>query len=1172
MSERLLAADRAARRLAQIELVRPVVLEAGAGTGKTTALVARLIAWTVGRGWKELASAREGASDELVAGGVLERVVAITFTDAAAAEMADRYQRGLARLAGDEALPAWLEPTALPPEAEERARRARALLAAVDRLRVQTIHSFAFALIRAHALEGGLHPALAVDPDESGLGEAIYETLAERLPPLYREADPAIEALARRGIGPEQLSEALSEISRKGLGAGAVAADPWTAEAVAAAVDPAVLAASSLAELLAGAGLSKRSTSSLALRAELPALGTRLAATPRTRAGLVALVSDLPDALSAPARNKLEAWSKGKLADSDRSAVADPDQISRRARALDRALGHLDAIDADFLDAARAVLAPLARDVERRLRVRGLATYSDLLRLAVELLALPRVASEARRGIRQLLVDEFQDTDELQCELVARLALEGPLDERPGLFLVGDPKQSIYGWRRARLGTYRAFVGRALAGEAAAPLVANFRSAAGVLAEVERVVAPLMTSDDEVAAPFAPLVAAGAGADELADVEYWLAWGEAEERKLSVAAATAREASAIADDLRKRIDGGRLAPRDAAILLRTGTHLERYLEALRQRDVPYAVEKDRSYFRRRETIDAAALVRAALDPADLLALATLLRSPFVGVPDAALLPLWRAEIPQLMATRTGPSPAATARLAEALERAAAAVPSDVPGLAPFAAWPRSAGAALEALLERRAAFESESADLWVDGLRRAFLPEAIAAARYQARYRLANLDRFFRELAGRLEEGLPTHRLLADLRAAVQERPDTPESRPLEGADNAVRVMTLHSAKGLEFREVYLAGLHHEVGGRQGAAPFAAERVGETWEYRLFGVPTPGLAPAADLEERIRAAEQVRLLYVGMTRAIRRLVLSGALPRASAVPDPSRSRALAPLLAGRVPADHLATRLGASGAAGWRDETGALWRALPPPGEVEPGLRSLDSQAPGDDAALLAACVEQRAAAVVHRERPRTARVTELAEWVAEAQLADDAPLEPPSQDGRVRAWALARGAALHRALELAPLAAAEPGHWRAAALAALERELGALEAVERQRFESDLEKLHSSRLFARLAELAPRIVAREAPLLLAAATTAPPLDAVTGAIDLIYRDPATGEPVIVDFKSDEVVPAEVPALVARYASQLELYAQAVTGAFGLDATPRRELWLLALDRVVALD
>ena len=115
-------------------------------------------------------------------------------------------------------------------------------------------------------------------------------------------------------------------------------------------------------------------------------------------------------------------------------------------------------------------------------------TFNDLLRGAATLVrSHPEVARRWRRGVRQLLVDEFQDTDHLQCELVAALALGGPADERPGLFLVGDPKQSIYGWRNADLAAYHRFVEQVIAeaGGVRGELAVSFRSAPAVLDAVE---------------------------------------------------------------------------------------------------------------------------------------------------------------------------------------------------------------------------------------------------------------------------------------------------------------------------------------------------------------------------------------------------------------------------------------------------------------------------------------------------------------------------------------------------------------------------------------------------------------------------------------------------------------------------------------------------------------
>lgn len=1173
MSSAALANDRAARRAAQTVFDRPVVLEAGAGTGKTTALVGRLLAWTLGAGWDELAAERPAIDDETLAGALLEGVVAITFTEAAAAEMAARSQHELARLSEGAELEPWFEPAAFPAEPEVRARRARALLAAIDRLRVQTIHSFAFSLLRTYALDGDLHPALAVDADEGELREIVLDVLAARLPPLYQGGDPHSARLARAGFGPERLRTALLEMTRLGLGAESLAIDPWRPAAIASALDPAAAAAERLATALAGARFAASARNSAQAAERAPALAEALRDAPRTRAGVAALAGALAALWPPGARKRIDDWSKGSFNKGESEHLGEATgAVTAAARRLRSALRLLERIDPDLLDSGRELLRPLAAEVERRMRARGRATYSDLLRLAVELLALPRVASDARRGIRQLLIDELQDTDDLQCELVSRLALEGPADERPGLFLVGDPKQSIYGWRRARLTTYQGFVESALAGEAPAPLVANFRSAEGLLAEVERAVAPVMASASDVAAPYVPLAATGARVGAAGEVEYWVAWDLERGKPLPAGESVRREAAAIAADLALRIGSGRLEPGDAALLLRATTPIDRYLEALRERGVPYAVEKDRSYYRRRETIDAAALVRTLLDPADRPALVAWLRSPWVGVPDAALWPLFEAGLPERIAQLAGPETAALDALDTLIARAAAATPAADPGLVELAAWPAALRAALRALAERRSAFTQESPDLWVDGVRAAFLPDLVAAARFQGRYRLANLDRFFRELAERLSGEEPVHRLLAELRAAARERPDEPESRPLEGAGNAVRVMTIHSAKGLEFEEVYLAAIHHEARGRGDAAAVEAERIGATWEYRLFGVPTPGLAPAADLAERIRAAEQVRMLYVAYTRARRRLVVTGALPVARRESDPEQARSLGALLAHRLPAGDLATRLADAGETGLRDEHGARWRLLPAPAAVAAEVTSTASQtAEGDPEEALARLAALRSAARARSARPRVARATEVA--VLEAERAEPEREVPPSAaEERSRAVALARGTGLHRALELAPMVAADRPGWRAAALATFARELRDASAAEHADFAATLERLERSTLLARLHALAPRVVARELPVLLAAAAVGDdaPLDAVAGAIDLVYLDDGGG-PVVADFKSDAVDAEGVADLVARYAPQLDLYARALAAGLGLAAPPRRELWLLALDRIERL-
>src|SRR5262249_20412398 len=158
--------------------------------------------------------------------------------------------------------------------------------------------------------------------------------------------------------------------------------------------------------------------------------------------------------------------------------------------ALARLADHLDELDPERLRHGRLALAPLLAAVEDELRRRGVATFDALLRDARRLLAAhPGVRVQLRRGIAQLRVDEFQDTDATQCEVLRWIALDGPAAERPGLFLVGDPKQSIYGWRNADLRAYQSFVAKVLeAGGCVRLLVENFRSAPPVLGEVARVI------------------------------------------------------------------------------------------------------------------------------------------------------------------------------------------------------------------------------------------------------------------------------------------------------------------------------------------------------------------------------------------------------------------------------------------------------------------------------------------------------------------------------------------------------------------------------------------------------------------------------------------------------------------------------------------------------------
>jgi ATP-dependent helicase/nuclease subunit A len=1239
-SERLLAGDRAARAAAQTRFERPLALEAGAGTGKTTTLIARLLAWCLGPGW-ERARAAVSAPSEVIAARVLRRVIALTFTEAAAAEMAERAARELLALGRGKARARWLAAAGLPPAAE-LAARAAALAGALDHLTVETIHAWCFRLLAAHPLAAGVHPRLRIDADGRLLQQAVAETVESALQAGYgHPGDPHLLTLAEQGCGPREVAAALATLAESGLPAAALAADPFADDGWPDLRRRLAVACAGLLALveapLAGGGHRLRNAGRIVvgLRAlaagpladQKPAAGTAAghsgqaglppaAGGPAEAARLLAAEIDaerqcFAAALPPSLREHLAGWGRGRL-NGEEAARLDGvrGELAARAATLDHLLEHLDSLDPERLRHARLALAPLLGQLEQELRRRGVATFDALLHGACRLLqGHPELRARLRRGIDQLLVDEFQDTDATQCEVLRWIALDGPPEERPGLFLVGDPKQSIYGWRSADLRAYEGFIARAReAGGEVLRLVQNFRSVPAVLAEVDRVATAVMRERPGVQPRFTPLVAsecraaaASAGAAELAaggraPVEHWVSWAADAEGAPAAGDAAALEAAAIAADLlelRRRLG---LRWRDAAILLRSTGDLDTYLDALRRAGIPFAAARDKHYYRRREVVDAAALVRAALDPGDHLALVTFLRSPVVGVPDAALLPLWRHQLPRLLTDLHAPSAEGLAAVRQAVVAAAGELPVAVPGLERVAGWELSLLAAIEQLAVLREAAAAEPADVFVERLRRLLLVDATAAARFQGAHALGNLDRFFRRLLVELEQGGgDVAALLRALRESVAAGREAEEGRPFESAEDAVRVLTIHGAKGLDFAHVYLPQLHKQPAGERPATVAGRLAVGgeaEGCEYRLLGAATPGFDLVDERRRELEAAERVRTLYVAMTRAKDRLVMAGDWPRQPADPRlPELARSHLQLLASRPGCPDLRQLWEAGGGGSHVDACGVRWRFLAPADEprLEPAGEQEPMLAAAEQAELVAAeqaaavAAEQaariagwQAAAGARMARPWSAAASEEAHARLREQVAGADPAATAAAAGGRQA-ALAAGAAFHRALELWDLAA-EPAREAERQRGLLPAYLAAVSAGEdaaraEERCRRLLERFAAGGLAARLGGLAERVLARELPVLLPAdpATGAAggPVAFVSGSVDLLFREAGTGELVIADYKTDEVEGDELARRAAAYASQGAAYVRAVEQALALAAPPRFELWFVHAGEVV---
>ena len=660
------------------------------------------------------------------------------------------------------------------------------------------------------------------------------------------------------------------------------------------------------------------------------------------------------------------------------------------------------------------------------------------------------------------------------------------------------------------------------------------------------------------------------------------------------------EAAALAEDVRALHEEHGVAWKEIGVLLRGIGDLDLYLEAFRRARVPFAVGRDKQYYKRREVIEAAALVRAVLDPGDHLALLTVLRSSTVGVPDAALIPLWNRQLPRLMTELRAPSPEALAVLRRAIEGAARAVPKDVPGIERVRGWERNLLAAVEHLAVLRLAFESEPADVFVERLRRLTLVEATEAARYLGPYRLANLERFFRQLLAAIEEsGGDATAILRALRRSVAQAPDAEEGRPKDGGEDAVQVLTIHGAKGLDFEHVYLLQLHKSPPLDRGART-AAGSTGDGFEYRLFGVPTPGFDRIEGARREVEAAERVRLLYVAMTRAKDRLVLAGKWPEAGEPVPWDRATAPIDLLLAREdsPAslgDLWRQALGAAAppdtAPAWAfaDPAGALWKfpGLRPPADTglaaEPARPGLPG--PQEIALVSARLATERTRAAQRMRRSFGGAASEEAHALLREQQAarqaeaqgerEERLADRPGAPAKSREAAMAAGGAVHRALEEWDLLD-DPRRELVRQRTLLPAYLAALvEGADRDKAlplaEALLETFAAGPLVARLRALAGHILARELPVLLPPGDGEhAPVGAVTGAIDLLYRDPEDGRIVIADYKTDEVATAEeIQARAKVYAPQGAVYTRAVREALEMKEPPRFEVWFLRAGVVV---
>jgi ATP-dependent helicase/nuclease subunit A len=828
--------ERTDQQLAAVEARdRDVFLRAGAGTGKTTVLVERFCA---------------AALDP---DGGTERILAFTFTERAADQLRRRIRDELsARVRGAEG---------------EELEALQAALDGTDRAWISTIHGFCRRLLASHPAAAGIDPRFRV----------VDEAEAERL--AARAFDSALEALVATGE-PEALELAAANRRRTLLEMTRGAYDELRSHGDPSPALPQLPppdTATAIGTLIEAAGEA---------HAECEEASGR-AVTSRER---IATAMTL-DPAAPPESELLELLRTLEIKSSAKAFKGDA--CARYSDALKRAQA---AVAAHVLGPAyeqlRGLVVRFGSRYEELKGERAALDFEDLQLKAVELLASSDpLRARYREQFDHLMVDEFQDTNDLQLRLIEQL--RGP---NTRLFLVGDEFQSIYGFRHADVEVYRRQHRRFESGEEAngiaLPLTGNFRAAPGLVATTNAIGGGLLEGFEPLTAFVEEPEAAGRGrpVELLLTVDDRRAW-EDEETKLPrlpddpSSGSKVAEARRLAGRLRELADDGE-DPAQMVVLMRAFTHVAAVEQALRDAGLDPYVVGGRGFWSQQQIDDMRCLLAVIANPLDDEALFGALASPACAVlPDTLWLlrraatvrgdddrerfdhiwPLVR-DLVETGSVSRGDAEAAALIPAEELERIErfAGVLGELRD--------HSTEGGLESLVERTAT--SFGYDL-------ATLMRTDGGARWANVRKLMRLAREFDASEG---PHLGAFLEYLDSRAASRDREAEAATRAEGHA--GVRVMTVHGAKGLEFDVVAVADLGRNlqlgwtplrVGpGEEGPEGGELARVGV--QLGRLGRPAERLHDYQELTELAAerdAEEEARLAYVAATRAKRRLLLSG---------------------------------------------------------------------------------------------------------------------------------------------------------------------------------------------------------------------------------------------------------------------------------------------------------
>ncbi|MEO0422685.1 MAG: UvrD-helicase domain-containing protein [Pseudomonadota bacterium] len=1155
-------ADAAARQAILEDLDHSLFVEAAAGTGKTTALVGRMVALI-----------RSGRAQ-------LDTLVALTFTDKAAGEMKLRLRAALERQLRDPQTPS------------EQAERLRDALSQLELAAITTIHAFCNDLLRERPVEAQVDPLfeIAASDEEAMIARAFddwFERAVADPPPGVRRVlrREATSVMADNGPRQQLFAAARALIDTRDFDA------PWAREVFDrdAQIDALMTQANDVAALAAlSSWPDDYLTQSLRnLDRELAEIRQREQAAQGERD-----YDGLEAKLRALARPKPVSW-HWKGSKRTQYGELDRDTVLERRNALKEALDRFKAAcEADLAPQLQQELRAVVEAYEKQKASVGKLDFLDLLIRTRDLLVRDStVRNLLQQRYSHFFVDEFQDTDPLQAEILLLLAADDRQEEDwtavrgvPGkLFIVGDPKQSIYRFRRADIAIYEGIKQQLTqAGARVLHLNTSFRSRPAIQRFVNAAFNRAMTGEQqaryEALAPWREEQTAQPAVVALPVPRPYGDYGTVVNFRVddSLPEAVAAYIQWLVEESGWTVEEGGesvpLRPRHVCVLFRRFKTFNRdvtrpYVRALEARRIPHMLVGGRSFHDREEVLALRNALTAIEWPDDELRVYATLRGPLFAFSDEALLAFrFTAQADGSIARR--PLNPLVRFEGDDGELAAELSEDD-----------RQIIEALTLLRELHFRRNRRPLAETVTRLLRAVRAHAGIAIWPTGEQALANVLRTV-DLARRHEaRGAISFRSFVEQLERDAQAREAEEATVVEEGTEGVRIMNTHKAKGLEFPVVILADpTCSRVSERPSRHVDASKRL---WAQRLCDCVPPDLAAVAEQELAREEEESVRLVYVAATRARDLLVvpaigddpLAGWLDVLHPAVYPNREARQLAVVANGCPPFGSDTVLERPPNA--RTQVAAVipgqHRTADGEAEVvwwDPGLLALE--APREVGLRQQRILEvdeagQAEASEAHHRRWQEDRQAVLAQGAqascrvrtATALAADGAKAQDDSTHAvevlSVEAIDPARpggrrfGTLVHAVLATAELTADE------SALEAVAKVQGRLLGASDEEVTAAIATCVQALTHPLVREAADALARgdcyREWPV--TARATQDPSTLVEGVIDLVFRD-ATGAWCVVDFKTDR----EVSELADRYALQLHAYATALAQALG--STPGR--------------